>query len=187
MPSNGFSHNQRYRLVGFLFLSATFCNAVTAKQSSTDAGHVAGKKESISKLELPTGSKLFLENKGTSDESQMFTELLGEKLGKDETSRNYVKPGFPIVDKKENAAYTLKFIMVMRENEKSFMEKAQEHARVIVWLLDTTGTVIWEHNYDCVRVSREPARECYQHISDDLKSAQVNAEGKRAGMLGWRK
>ena len=33
----------------------------------------------------------------------------------------------------------------------------------------------------------EPARECYQHVSDDLKAAQVNAEGKRAGWLGWRK
>jgi hypothetical protein len=136
---------------------------------------------------IPTKSKIFLENKGTSDESQMFTELLREKLSKDETSRNYVKPGFPIVDKKEDATYSLRFIFVMRENEKSLMEGAQEHARVNVWLLDSTGAVLWEHNYDCVRVFRDPARECYQHISDDLKSAQVNAEGKRAGMLGWRK
>ena len=137
--------------------------------------------------DIPTQSKIFLENKGTSDESQMFTELLREKLSKDETSRNYTKPGFPVVEKKEDAAYTLKFIFVMRENEKSFMETAQEHARVNVWLSDATGKVIWENNYDCVRVFRDPARECYQHISDDLKSAQINPEGKRAGMLGWRK
>ena len=75
----------------------------------------------------------------------------------------------------------------MRENEKSFMEKSQEHARVNVWLLDCKGVVIWEHNYDCVRVFREPARECYQHISDDLKAAQTNSQGKRAGMLGWKR
>src|SRR5712671_380858 len=127
--------------------------------------------------DIPTQSKIFLENKGMSDESQMFTELLREKLSKDETSRNYTKPGFPVVEKKEDAAYTLKFIFVMRENEKSFMEAAQEHARVNVWLSDSTGKVIWENNYDCVRVFRDPARECYQYISDDLKSAQINPEG----------
>jgi hypothetical protein len=137
--------------------------------------------------DIPTGSKIFLENKGTSDESQMFTELFREKLSKDETKSNYAKPGFPIVDKKEEAAYILRFISVMRENERSFGEGAQEHARVNIWLLDSAGTVIWEHNYDCVRVFREPARECYQHISDDLKAAQVNAEGRRAGFLGWRR
>jgi len=136
---------------------------------------------------IPTKSKMFLENRGTSDESQLFTQLLREKLSKDESGRNYEKPGFPIVDKKEDAAYTLRFIFVLRENQKSFMEGPQEHARVNVWLLDATGTVVWEHNYDCVRVFREPARECYQHISDDLKAAQVNAAGKRAGMLGWRR
>ena len=54
--------------------------------------------------DIPTGSKIFLENKSSSDESQMFTELFREKLSKDETSRNYAKPGFPIVDKKEDAA-----------------------------------------------------------------------------------
>jgi hypothetical protein len=137
--------------------------------------------------DIPRGSKIFLENKSTSDESQLFTELLREKLSKDETSRNYVKPGFSVVDKKEDASYVLRFIFVLRENERSFMEGAQEHARVNVWLLNSAGTALWEHNYDCVRVFREPARECYQHISDDLKAAQINVEGKRAGMLGWRK
>jgi hypothetical protein len=137
--------------------------------------------------DIPTGSKIFLQNKGTSNESQLFTELLREKLSKDETSRNYSKPGFPIVDKKEDAAYTLRFIVVIRQNERGFLESTQEHARVNVWLLDSAGKTVWEHNYDCTRVFREPARECYQHISDDFKAAQVNAEGKRAGWLGWRK
>ena len=131
--------------------------------------------------DIPTGSKLFLENKGTSDESQMFTELFREKLGKDESSRTNSKPGFPVVDKREDAAYILRFILVVRD------EHGDEHARVNVWLLDSKGTLLWEHNYDCVRVFREPARECYQHISDDLKATQVNADGKRAGMFGWRK
>ena len=63
----------------------------------------------------------------------------------------------------------------------------EEHARVNVWLLDSKNAILWEHKYDCVRVIRDPARGCYQHISDDLKAAQVNAEGKRAGMFGWRK
>jgi hypothetical protein len=141
-----------------------------------------GKAQSI-----PAGSTIFLENRGTSDESQMFTELLREKLSKDESNRNYSKPGFPVVDKKEDAAYTLRFIFVLRENEKGFMENPQEHARVNVWLVNSTDAVVWEHNYDCVRIFREPARECYQHISDDLKAAQVNAQGKRAGLLGWKK
>jgi hypothetical protein len=136
--------------------------------------------------DIPTGSKIFLENKGTSDESLMFTELFREKLSKDETSGSFIKPGFPVVERKEDATYTLRFIFLMRENQKSFGEGPQEHARVNVWLLDSASTVVWEHNYDCVRVFREPARECYQHISDDLKAAQVNAEGKRAGFLGWR-
>lgn len=95
-------------------------------------------------------------------------------------------PDFPVVDSKEEATYVLRFLFVMRENQKSFGEGPQEHARVNLWMLDSRGTVIWEHNYDCARVFREPARECYQHISDDLKAAQVNAEGKRAGWLGWR-
>jgi len=136
--------------------------------------------------DIPTGSKLYLENKSTSDESQLFTQLFREKLTKDESKGIYSKPGFPTVDKKEDAAYVLRFLFVLRENQKSFGEGPQEHARVNVWLLDSRGTVIWEHNYDCERVFREPARECYQHISDDLKAAQVNADGKRAGWLGWR-
>jgi hypothetical protein len=137
--------------------------------------------------DIRSGSKIYVENRSTSDESQMFTELLREKLTKDETHRNYAKPGFPVVDKKEDADYTLRFFFVLRENEKSFGEGAQEHARVNVWLLDSKGNTIWEHNYDCVRNFREPARECYQHISDDLKAAQTNAEGKRAGWLGWKR
>ena len=137
--------------------------------------------------DIPTGSRLYLENKSTSDESQLFTELFREKLTKDESKGVYSKPGFPVVDKKEEATYVLRFLFVMRENQKSFGGEAQEHVRVNLWLLDSRGTVIWEHNYDCIRVFREPARECYQHISDDLKAAQVNAEGKRAGWLGWRK
>ena len=137
--------------------------------------------------DIPTGSKLYLENKSTSDEAKLFTELFREKLGKDESKGVYSKPGFPVVDKKEDAAYVLRFLFVIRENQSNWGEGAQEHARVNVWLLDTSGSVIWEHNYDCVRVFREPARECYQHVSDDLKAAQVNAEGKRAGWLGWRK
>jgi hypothetical protein len=129
--------------------------------------------------DIPTGSKFFLENGGTSDESRMFTELFREKLSKNEMySGHYSKPGFPVVDKKEEAAYTLRFIFVMRE--------AEEHARVNVWLFDSKGTQVWEHNYDCVRIFREPARECYQHVSDDLKAAQVNSAGKRAGRFGWK-
>ena len=127
--------------------------------------------------DIPTGSKIFLENKGTSDESQLFTELFREKLSKDESGKKYAKPGFPVVDKKEDAAYILQFIFVMREKQ----------ARVNVWLLDSKSTLIWEHNYECTAFFREPARECYQQISDNLKAAQVNAEGKRAGLLGWRK
>src|ERR1022692_4444702 len=98
--------------------------------------------------DIPTGSIFFLENGGTSDESRMFTELFREKLSKNEMySGHYSKPGFPVVDKKEEAASTLRFIFVMRE--------AEEHARVNVWLLDSKGTLVWEHNYDCVRIFRE--------------------------------
>src|ERR1700730_15482200 len=99
--------------------------------------------------DIPTGSKIFLENKSSSDESQMFTELFREKLSKDETKGHYSKPGFPVVDKTEDATYTLRFIFLMRENQKSFGEGPQEHARVNVWLLDAAGTIVWEHNYDC--------------------------------------
>jgi hypothetical protein len=137
--------------------------------------------------DIRSGSKLYLENKSTSDESQLFAELLREKLAKDETHRNYAKPGFPVVDRKEDADYTLRFFFVLRENEKSFGEGAQEHARVNLWLLDSKGNTIWEHNNDCVRNFRKPARECYQHISDDLKAAQTNDEGKRAGWLGSKR
>lgn len=135
---------------------------------------------------IPAGSRIFLENKGTADEDPLSTEWLREKVSKDETSRNYTKPGFPVVDKKEDASYVLRFNFVP-ENLNGFMEGVKEHARVNVWLLDSAGTIVWEHNYDCVRVHGEPPRECYQHISDDLKAAQVNFEGQRAGMLGWRK
>jgi len=129
--------------------------------------------------DIPTGSKIFLENKGTSDESQLFGELLREKLSRDESNSHRSKPGFPVVDKKEEADYVLRFIFVMRSRE--------EYPRANAWLFDSKGTLIWENNYTCVRVFREPARECYQHISDDLKGAQVNAEGKRAGIVGWRR
>jgi hypothetical protein len=35
-------------------------------------------------------------------------------------------------------------------------------------------------------IVRDAVRECYRHISDDLKEAEVNAKGKRAGLLGSR-
>jgi hypothetical protein len=137
--------------------------------------------------DIPTGSKFFLDSAGTSDESRMFTELLREKLSKNQMySGHYSKPGFPVVDKREDAAYTLRFIFVIRENQKDFFGDAEEHARVNVWLLDSKGTLVWEHNYDCVRIFRDPARECYQHLSDDLKAAQVDSRGKRAGRFGWK-
>ena len=100
---------------------------------------------------IPTGSILYLENKSTSDESQLFTELFREKLAKDESKGVYFKPGFPVVDKKEDANYVLRFLFVLRENEWRFGEGTQEHARVNVWLIASSGTVIWEHNYDCIR------------------------------------
>ena len=114
--------------------------------------------------DIPTGSKIFLENKSTSDESQMFTELFREKLGKDESTRTNSKPGFPVVDTKEDAAYVLRFIFVMRD----------EHARVNVWLLDSKGTTVWEHNYDCVRVI----------ICDRCKSKMRLVNGRRGKFWG---
>ena len=48
---------------------------------------------------------------------------------------------FPVVDKKEDAAYVLRFLFVIRENQSNWGEGAQEHARVNVWLLDTSGSV----------------------------------------------
>jgi len=129
--------------------------------------------------DIPTRSKIFLENKGNSDEAQLFGELLREKLSRDESNEHRLKPGFPVVDKREEADYILRFIFIMRSGK--------EYPLANVWLFDSKGNLLWENNYTCVRVFREPARECYQHISDDLKGAHVNAEGKRAGIVGWRR
>lgn len=80
-------------------------------------------------------------------------------------------------------------------NFKRFIDLSSRHAydyvihdrRNHLALPDHRGTRWWEHNYDCTRVFREPARGCCQHISDDLKAAQVNSEGKRAEFLGWKR
>lgn len=91
------------------------------------------------------------------------------------------------MEKKEEADFVLRVLPVLRHKDAGVATKAGNHARVTVRLLDAKGSRLWEHDYDCMASFREPMRECYQHISDDLKSAQVNAEGKRAGFLGWKK
>jgi hypothetical protein len=48
--------------------------------------------------DIPTGSKVYIENRGTTDEALRASLLLAGRLSKDEGGRNYLKPGYPIVD-----------------------------------------------------------------------------------------
>jgi hypothetical protein len=129
--------------------------------------------------DITTGSKFYLDNKGTSDNAAMFTEELREELQKDSSTKKYRQPGFPVVEKKEEADYILRFVLVTRGND--------NHARLKVWLLDPKGTTLWEGEHECsIMTTFFLVPNCAQFVSSDLKAAQVDAEGKRAGALGWK-
>jgi hypothetical protein len=108
----------------------------------------------------------------------MFDEQLGEELQKDSSTKKYIQPGFPVVDKKEEADYILRFVLVRRGNE--------NHAEIKMWLINQQGGALWEGGHSCPILPTLLVPTCAQFASWDFKAAQVNAEGKRCGTLGWK-
>jgi hypothetical protein len=139
--------------------------------------------------DLPQGSKLYIENKSQSDEAARFAVLLASRLAKDQGNKRYGRPGFPIVEKQEQAAYVLRVMFVLRENTQTDMieTKRTTHALVNSWLLDANGKELCSEKQHCRGfLMDEPTEVCAKQLSDDIKSAQVNESGKRAGLIGWR-
>src|SRR5579859_3697321 len=141
--------------------------------------------------DIQPGAKFYIENKSQSDEAERFAVLLASKLAEDEGSRNkrYLKPGFPVVERREEAFYVLRVMVVLRGNAKTsvFDSNKATHALVNAWLLDANGKELWSQELDCVgNLLGEPVKNCVRELSDDIKSAQVDSNGKRAGLLGWK-
>jgi hypothetical protein len=151
--------------------------------------------------DIPTGSKFYIENKSQSDESVRFAMLLASRLGKEEGGKNYSKPGFPIVENRADANYVLRIMVVFRPDKESTW------VMLNTWLLDANGKELWSKDYSSLDPNSTSAFVNYGaaggllhrltgegsdprtvvELSDNLKSAQVNSDGKRAGLLGWRK
>ena len=128
--------------------------------------------------DIPTGSNFYLENKGTSDDSAMFNELLREELQKDSSSKKYLQPRFPVVDKKEEADYILLFVVVRPVNE--------NHAEIKMWLIDPKGSTLWEGGHSRVlylqHYSCLPVLNSLHGISKVPKSTQkINAAVRSGG------
>jgi hypothetical protein len=134
--------------------------------------------------DIPTGSKIYIENKSQSDEAARFAVLLASKLAKDEGGRNYLMPGFPVVERREDAAYVLRIMVVFRQVGRG----GDVNVLLNAWLLDANGKELWSKNDTCVTTTWTSSdKGCMRDLSNDLKSAQVNSDGKRAGWLGWKR
>jgi hypothetical protein len=139
--------------------------------------------------DIPIGSKFYIENRSQSDEAARFAVLLAGRLSKDEGKRRYRKPGFSVAERREDAAYVVRLMVIVRENTRTSVVDSNKttHALVNAWLLDASGKELWSQEQDCVgSLLGEPTENCIRRLSDDLKSAQVDSEGKRAGLLGWK-
>jgi len=139
--------------------------------------------------DIQPGSSFYIENKSQSDEAVRFATLLASRLAKDEGNKRYRKPGLPVVERREEASYVLRIMFVLRADAKTsvFDTNKATHALVNAWLLDANGKELWSDEQDCVGdLMGEPVENCVRQLSDSIKSAQVDSNGKRAGLLGWR-
>lgn len=137
--------------------------------------------------DIQTGAKFYIENKSQSDEAVRFAVLLASKLAQDEGNKKYQKPGFPVVERREEASYVLRFMLVLRRNAKNSVLDTIRATHVNAWLLDANGKELWSTKQDCVEdFIGGPVMNCVRELSDDIKSAQVDSHGKRAGLLGWK-
>jgi hypothetical protein len=140
-------------------------------------------------LSIRYPSSFYVEVKCAKDpaEAQDFAGALIYKLGIDESSEQYSKPGFPVVLGGEDGDYLLKVELVEQTvdtipGESNIVDKAFLYDRDF-----GNDQRIWSKEFVCMGITLKAAtQECVDLISDELKSAQVK-KGKRAGKMGWAK
>ncbi|HZR33478.1 MAG TPA: hypothetical protein VFA76_16660 [Terriglobales bacterium] len=135
--------------------------------------------------DLPQGASLYLQNQSKSDEAGRFEFLLRNALTKADGdsakksrwgAKHYFRSGLNIVPQKEKAQYVLSFYVIHREHTAQTLGDAV--------LQNTNGDQLWSAEYHCGEL--DTVAMCVGWLSDDVKGAQVNPEGKRAGLLGWK-
>jgi hypothetical protein len=142
--------------------------------------------------DLPPGAEIYIESKSTSDEAVRFQSLLQSKLAETENRRGHFRPGFSIVSNKKDATYTLRYVFILRTNVPScdilFGCKPGVGAMVDASLFDASDHPLWSEEYHCggVAILGEPVSYCARLVANDLKGAQIDAKGKRAGLMGWK-
>lgn len=142
--------------------------------------------------DLPERASIFLQDKKQFDESESLQTLLEEKLSRTEGSKHRLRPGLQIKQKKEDAAFVLQFQLAIHSLDTacpwSQCANAPIHAFLEAVLTDAHGSRLWSKEYACrPTVTSTPADVCAGDLADDLKGAQVNASGQRAGALGWKR
>jgi hypothetical protein len=145
--------------------------------------------EKLLSIKYPSNIHVEVISKSHPGDTKFFKNALEDKLGKDESSEQYSKPGFPIIVGSEDGDYLLKVEIRDRTESTTPGENDIVHMAVnaSLWLRNVGDSKVWSREFVCNGPEVHNAiQQCVDIISNELKSAQVK-KGKRAGKLGWEK
>ena len=174
----------KYWSLLFLFL-VTQHTAVFAEKSPKISTRVPG---------IQSGATIFLEG---SDDWSSVAERFGQELqsviSRTDKKHDRIRPGLRVVNNKAAADYVLHYVVVAGERPLGCVGLGcqytyiQGNLRATVMLLSSDGTELWEAEYDCAEpLAGISAAVCADRLANDLKAAQVDKQGKRAGAHGWK-
>jgi hypothetical protein len=145
--------------------------------------------------DIPARATVFIENTSAkwSREAGRFMDVLKDVVAHTDNKHSWVRPGLRVVDQKEGADYVLSYTAIAHEmpNGCNLLScnytYTQGNFRVTLLLTNANGTQLWSQEYFC----QEPlggisAEECADHVANEIKSAEVNDDGQRAGGKGWK-
>jgi hypothetical protein len=146
---------------------------------------------------IQSGATIFLEG---SDDWSSVVERFGEELqsviSRTDKKHDRIRPGLRVVNNKAAADYILHYVVVAGERPLAcaglgwvgcLYPYIQGNLRATVLLLSSDGTELWEAEYDCAEpLAGISAEVCADRLANDLKAAQVDKQGKRAGAHGWK-
>jgi hypothetical protein len=145
--------------------------------------------------DLPARATIFIENTGKpSTEAERFTRVLQSVISRSDDKHDRIRPGLTVVDSQSEADYVLRYEVFAGEREPGCnmltcsYAYTQGNFRATVLLLSSHGTKLWEQEYHCFEpMGGESAEKCADHLANDVKGAQVDENGERAGAHGWKK
>lgn len=141
--------------------------------------------------DLPARASISLQNQKQSADSTEFQKYLESSLSRPDNRGHRRRSGLQVKKTKEEAAFVLQFELKRAFGDTDCQAYTQcsstpAYAYLDVVLTDASGGRLWSQEYSCVPTpTREPLDACAQDLGEDLKAAQVDANGKRAGWSGW--